>query len=312
LKNSVFSRGIDTDISAMPTIKRSPTIDIKDVDDDSPMLENIATLSDEYEDQSTKVVEKVIERVVEKVVEVQVEKIVNIGGKQKSYKNGIRTIVVTGDRKTGVTRTALNMAAHFAKSNRTLYVDYDIERHGSLLYFGLENISLEEEHVQKGLAFLRNLKTLDNVTYTFPKGGFDCLISTHGTEFEDGRLKEAQRILSTQRDYKTVIIDCPLENMHYLEDIVLYSEVMICVEPDLPCVLNTILGLSKTSENDKFLSFLFNNGHYFLSKDNNVAEFQTSMSYISEIFSLDDENINWGTIPVLGSVVNFEKVLEIF
>jgi hypothetical protein len=304
LRDNVFSKGINIDISVVTTIKHNPGFDIKDVDDDSPILENIDTLSDEYEDQSVKVIEK--------VVEVQVEKIVNIGGKQKSYKNGIRTIVVTGDRKTGITRTALNMAAYFAKSARTLYVDYDIVRHGSLLYLGLENIAIEEEHVQNGLSLLRNLKTLDSVTYAFPKGGFDCLISTHGTEFEEGRLKDAQRILSTQRDFKTVIIDCPLENMHYLEDIVLYSEVVICVEPNVPCILNTVLGLSKTSENDKFLSFLFNNGHYFLSKDDDVTEFQRSMSYISGIFSLDNESINWGTIPVLGSVVNFEKVLEVF
>jgi hypothetical protein len=318
LKDSVFKRGINLDMSGLERVARTtPALSITNIDDQDP-LPDIENLSTDYENQSTKVVERIVEKIVEvpvdRVVEVPVErvvevqKIVNVGAKAKTYKNGIRTIIVTGDRKTGVTRTAVNMAAHFTKESRTLFVDFDIERKGSLLYFGLENIAREEERVQLGLSNLKNLNVLDNVTYTFPKGGFDCLLSLYGTEFEDGQLLTAQRVLTTQRVYKTIIIDCPLENLHYLEDIILYSEILICVESNSPCVLNTILMLSKLAEDEKFSTLLFNNGQYLLSVDDNITGFKQSLAYIKDIFSLD-EGIDWSTLPILGSVTNFEKVL---
>lgn len=283
---------------------------VEEVDDLTP-LEGVRQLSDQYEEQSKQVVEKIVEKIVEVPVErvVEVQTVLTVGEKKKTYKNGIRTIVVTGDRKTGVTRTSLNMAAHYAKTESTLYVDLDIARRGSLLYFGLENIAKQEEHVQNGLTFFKNLKTLKNVVYTFPKGGFDCLVTTHGSEVTEEQILLAQRLLVSQRTYKTLIIDCPLENLNYLEDIILYSEIVLCMDSSTPCILNTILELSKLSDNERFGTFLYNNSSYFLSGDDRVDDFKKSLAYIGDIFSLDGES-DWTELPLLGSVTNFTRILE--
>lgn len=303
LKDSIFQKGINTDIEDIKTpVKESISINITDVSEETPNFDNLDDISEAYEQENVKIVEKVVETVVEKVVQV--------GSKKQTYKNGVRVIIFTGDRKTGVTRAAINASAYFAKISKTLYVDFDTERKGSLLYLGLESIAEEAERVQNGLAHIKTANVLPNVTHTFPKGGFDCLISMHGVEMSDEHLTNVQSILTTQREYKTLIIDCPLENLHYLEDIILYSEVLICVESDLASTLNTIIGLSSCDASDKFLSFLFNNSHYFLSKDNKQNEFKKNLAYVVDMFSLDEGVLNWGAIPTIGTVQEFKGILE--
>lgn len=297
-------------------------VEVKDIDDEALLFDDIDTLTEEYDNKNVKVVEieklveieKVVEVEVERVVEVEkvVERVVNIGSTKRNYRNGVRTVIVTGDRKVGVTKTALNMCKHYAKIESTLYVDFDLDRKGSLLYFGLENLIEEEEHVHNGLNYLNNIGVLKNIVYTFPKGGFDCLVSMYGTDFENSKIQSIQQLLASQREYKTLVIDCPMDKLHHLEDLLFYAEVFICTETNLPNVLNTVLGLISTTDNEKLLSLLFNSGHYFITSDGELQEFKENMRYVIDTFSLEDETINWGSIPVIGSLRNFREVLEGF
>lgn len=306
LRDSVFSRDINVSLDGVeiPAVSLPEDKELDTVNVEEPSFVDLDKLAETYEERNTKVVEKVVERVVE------VEKIVKVGDNKRRYKNGIRVIILTGDRKTGMTRLALNMASHYTKSSRTLFVDFDIHRKGSLLYLGLEKIALEDKRIQNGLLLLRSPNTLKHVVYSFSKGGFDCLLSMHGTEFDEKQLYDAQKVLYLQREYQTVIVDCPFENLHYLQDLILYAEVLICTESNLQGVMNTLLGLSKIQD-ERFLSFVYNNGQYFLSVDSDMKEFKTCLSYLSDLFELGESPLDWGKLPIIGTLKDFSKVLEV-
>lgn len=259
------------------------------------MLEKLQTAFEE--ENKPKIIEKIVE--VEKVVHVQ---------DKKAYRNGIRLIVVTGDRRSGVTRTAMNIASYFTKKELTLYVDLDTKRKGSLAYIGVEDIIDEEEHIQNGLNTIKIAKALPNVCYYFSKGKFDCLLSMYGTDVSEEQLANVQSILSLQRHFKTIVVDCPLENLKYLEDLIIYSEVIICVESNKSSVINTALGLSDVATNDKFASFISNNGQYLVTKGE-LEEFNSNLAYVRDIFSLDKEKLDSGVIPVIGVYKNMHQVL---
>lgn len=302
LQRSVFTKNIKT--VEIPTRKLGATLpeELSEAETDAPLVEDLEELDREYESQNTKVLERVVE----------VEKVIKVESGRRAPKNGVRVIIVTGDRRSGITRTAINMAAHYAKESKTLFVDYDTFRRGSLLYFGLENVVQEEERVQDGLILLRNPNMLSNLVYYFPRGGFDCLLSSHGSEVTDETLLNAQRVLSVQREYKTVIIDCPMDNLRYLEDIILHSEIVICVDSSVPSVLNTVLALSSVSEDEKFMTSVYNNSSYFVSTDGSLSEFNTNKAYIEDLFSLETAVLNWCNISVVGNIKDFTKVLSMF
>jgi hypothetical protein len=317
LRESVFSRGISLPtIHDIPALVRTEMPEIQAVEEEVIIFHG--DLEKEYEDQTARVVEKVVnvpvERIVEKVIEVEriveVQKVVNIGSNRPKYKNGVRTIIVTGDRKTGATKTAINMAAHYAKEHETLYVDFDLVRKGSLLYLGIEQVVSAEDHVQNGLFTLNNLNSLPNVVYYSSKGGFSCLLSSFGEEVKEEKLANVVSILAVQREYKTMIIDCPFENLHLLSDIILYSEVIACVTAEPSCALNTIIALSDIDVDTRVSTALANNSQYLLTRGSR-DDFKQSMSYFQDLFSLDEgEEYDWTKLNLLGTMENFDKVLE--
>lgn len=309
VKRDVLSKGVDTTIPDYATPQLPTTdFDIQDVTTDLPEFSDLEDLEQQYNDKNIKVVE--VERIVERVV----EKPIRTGGtgvSKKVYPTGVRTIIFTGDRKSGVTRTALQSAMFFGKTERTLFVDFDVKRKGSLLFYGIDNIIQEHDNVQNGLLNLKSTSMLKHVVYNFVKGGFDALISLYGETHEKEDLIRTQRILSTQKDYSTVIIDCPLENLHLLEDILLYSEIVICMESDLQSTVNTVMGLAEAYEEDSKLAiFLYNNAKYLLTANPDPKKFRENLDYVSEIFSLDEEETDWSLTPILGTSRDLAKILN--
>lgn len=309
VKQDVLSKKIDTSITevGVPNL-HSGDFEIEDVTADVPIFTDLEELEKQYNDENIKVIE--VERVVERVVEKPIPA-TSIKANKKVYPTGVRILVFTGDRKSGVTKTALQSAMFYGKTEKTLFVDFDIQRKGSLLYYGIDNIILENENVQNGLFKLKTPNMLKYVTYNFFKGGFDCLISLYNEPYQESDLVLAQRILSTQREYTTIVIDCPLENLHYLEDILLYSEIIVCVESDLQSVLNTIMGLAGVfEENSKLGVFLYNNAKYLLTRNPDPEKFRENLDYVAYYFSLDKEETDWSSTPILGTSRDLAKILN--
>ncbi|MNV62184.1 hypothetical protein D3C71_1547210 [compost metagenome] len=164
--------------------------------------------------------------------------------------------------------------------------------------------------IQSGLASIKTVQSLEHVTYLSEKFNFDCLLSMYGVEFEEDSLKNADRILASQRNFSTVVIDCPLENLHYLKDIMLYCSVVVCMHSNLACTLNTVLGLDSVFEDKKLSSFLFNSSQFFVTDNGEVKVIEKALTYIEDIFSLDKAEVNWSKIPITASVATFPSLLE--
>lgn len=282
------------------TVNPDDSIITEEVESDMDVFGDISSMEQEYEEANTKTVVK--EKVVEKIIEV------NKGGNSRNYKNGVRLVVVTGDRKTGVTRTALNLANMYAKNEPTLFVDLDVDRHGSLSYIGLEDIVEAPEHVQNGLGHLKHERMLKNLVMYIPSLSMDCIFSSYDSDISDEQFKEVQSIIAHQKEYKNVIVDCPIEKLFMLEDILVYSEVLICVEPYMNCVINTVDVLE--SIDDKKLSALMSRHCGFILTKGKTDALKSVLKHTSDVFDLDSRPVNWARVPLAGTIKDLKSVAE--
>lgn len=276
---------------------------LETAEDTGFIMDNLGELEKKYTEKQNPVKEKIVERVVEKVVHVQ--------SVERAYKNGVRSIIVTGDRRSKVTKTALNLAGLYAGKQKVLYVDFDVKRKGSLVYLPLSDIIEEPEHIQNGIGHLHNTKVLNNLVYNYALGGYDCLLTTYPYDINAEIVTRAQGILAVQKDYKTIIVDCPLENLYMLEDMVLYSEVIFCIEANASSVVNTLILLDEYKNNPKFITPLFNHSNFLVTKDQKGELFGNILQEYVSIFGLDDETINWGNVPVLGKISDLKEIAEV-
>lgn len=236
---------------------------------------------------------------------VIVEKIVTTGRRSRSM---VKFIIVSGDRRSGVTSTALSLAKIYAKTETVLFVDMDLKRKGSLLYLGLNGVLNQPPQVQEGLSRLRTLPLLSSLTYPYLKGGFDCLLSVYGSVFEEEQLRGIENLLSAQRQYQTVVVDCPLENLHLMEDMLPYADILICLETDLPSTMSTILTLAEVFETDKLQIYLRNNSKYYLPKTSDSTKHYANLKFISDLFDLNGTETDWTSIPLIGVAGEVTKV----
>ena len=333
LSETIFEPNSKADIDSIRFDKAEVLLDTEDVEDNVPSLSDIDELEDIYLNRNQKVievekvVEKVVERevqvpvekivevevekIVEKVVErevqvpiekvVEVEKVVHVGERKKVYRKGVRSVVVTGDRKTGVTKTALNLANYYAKQGKTLFVDLDTVRKGSLVYLGIENIIEAEEEKQSGLSNIQTVEALRHLTYRHEKGGFDCLISLYGELVSYEQMRKVIKLLLQQNVYQTVIIDCPVENLTSVEDLIPFSGVVVSTDNGVKDVLSTIMGLSKVSAETSAGTYLLNNAYFVLPNTDDRGKFELSVEYVKELFALGEEELDWSMIPLVAT-----------
>lgn len=298
LSKEALGKEIDTDLSDIKTPEfKAPEMDIASVEDDDLDIDDIADLQKAYQEQTAPVVEKVVERVVS----------VNRGARSK---NGVKYIVITGDRRSGVTRSALQLATYFAKQQSTLYVDCDLERRGSLAYLDLEDILDCQEFVCNGLGSYKRLNNLTNVTYRDMKHKFDCLISLYDNEIEPEDLRNVVKLLGAQRDYSTVIFDCPLEQLSNLSSILPFSDIFMCIESNYLSMVNTIIGITTSDLTDDDLLSLYNGMKYLVTKGLNEQAFNESMQTVASLFDLANSDFDWSTIQVGATIKNLGQLVN--
>ena len=105
-------------------------------------------------------------KVITNTVVKEVVKNVGIGGGSvlKSVCAGRlhKVVIVTGDRGTGVTTTALKLAYEFAKHVPVLYFDCDVDNHGLLNYIDYSQFRNYEPIHMQGVKLFRNSKSFNN------------------------------------------------------------------------------------------------------------------------------------------------------
>ena len=227
-------------------------------------------------------------------------------------KNGIKILIVTGDRRVGSTKLALNLANQYArKENKVLYVDLDRRRHGSLGYIDLDTLSDEPDHVQNGLEHLKSGNILKNVCHLYKKGKFFVLTSMYGTYVSDSHLLKVQEILASQRDFSTVVIDCPLEDLHLLTSIITFSRVLFCVEDDKVGIINFISTMESSFEDNETMMYNFFEKSYFVvGRRSNVDKFKKELNYVVDLFDLEESICKWNNVEILGTLKETDKLAE--
>lgn len=301
IKNRLEEKQFDVNIES-PVLKPKADIPTEDAEIDLLPVGDMTQLEEAYDQQKNPVRERVVEKVVEKVVTVR--------ERGSRHPAGVRLVLVTGDRRSGVTRLALNLASYYSQSSATLYVDFDVDRHGSLLYLGVADIMDEEEHIQDGLTHVKDAQMLKNVCYLYPEGNFHCLVSRYDSAADAECLSRVQKYIAAQSHFATVVVDCPIEYLHLMDDIILSGDILICCEDNTSGVFNTLFGLDRVPEESKFFTLLYNNSAFVVTKGGNISKFQHSMEEAASLFALDSTRFDWSKTAVIGSVKDLKGIVE--
>lgn len=303
IRDRIENTNLNIDMNNMPRRpnRSNMPLDVVEADDLGDFADNFDNLMSDFEESSRKIVEK-------KVVET---KYVTVGNVSKfRNKNGVRIIVMTGDRRVGTTKLALNLCAKFSKGEKVLYVDFDRYRHGCLGYIDLDNILEEPDHISDGFNHYKNNKILNNIVHLYDKGGFYTLSSMYGSDITDEQMNLVEKLLVSQQDFQTVIVDCPIENMYLLDDILRVSNVIICAEDDKVGILNLLTSLGLYSSDTKKLLNIFEKSSFVVGRKNNIEKFSQALLEAVDLFDMSEAGMDWSKVEVIGTTKNVAGLAE--
>ena len=309
IKNRIENTNLNIDMSGIPDMPQVPNMPLSEVEPDNieGFGDNFNDLMKSYEDSNMKIVEKQV--VVEKVV----KEYVNVGGGSSSgfvNRNGVRVLVFTGDRRVGTTKLALNVAAKFARGEKVLYVDFDRNRHGSLGYLDIERIMEEPEHISDGLNHYNTPNTLMNIVHLYDRGGFYTLTSMYGSDVTDDQMNKVEKLLMAQKNFSTVIIDCPIENLYLLDDILRVGHVIIIGEDDKIGILNLITSLGLYCMDEKQLAMVFERSYFVIGRKNNAEKFNAELADAVDLFGMAEAGFDWCRTEILGTTKNISGLMQ--
>lgn len=269
---------------------------------DSANISNIPYVDDTRYNQQFAPAPRVVEKIVEKEVYVDsnsgtpVEKLLEL--------NQQAVVIITGDRRSGVTYTALNLASLYGRRLSTLLVDLDTDTYGGQLYQDLGYLCSEEENVQNGLTRLRGVNMLQNLVMHDSDAGYDYLFSLIGNQKpSEENYKNIQDVLLAQKYYQLTIIDCPWNKLKYFTELAARSKVLICVEPDISGCHNTIELLNDIPATSRLSQAIERNGAFVSKLGTDANTLLTNLKWIGDTFDIDVNNGDtpWHTLRVLGT-----------
>lgn len=280
-----------------PTRKAEPEVE-DDVDDFSSLSvdENVV---DAYRNDTTNVIVK--EKVVVKHIPIDGAK----GGLFAGLVNGTskRTFVVTGDRGTGVTSLAWEMAKFLSQSIPVLYFDCDVRTHGLLSYVEYNEIIKYGNAQLQGTKFCKNTNSFYNCVIPYADN-LDIITSNYGTRTTKDELAvTAQVIAEKSLDYGAVIIDAPFDTLPVIEDLLVSSTILFCVTATKVGFMNAVCVLEDNELSQRYLRQMFTKGKMVFTKKNKHLKVDALKKYVNDIIELED--INW---LEMNAVVLGEKV----
>lgn len=270
-----------------------------DVDDDFSSLSVDENAVDAYRNDTTNVIVK--EKVVVKHIPIDGAK----GGLFAGLVNGTskRTFVVTGDRGTGVTSLAWEMAKFLSQNIPVLYFDCDIRTHGLLSYVEYNEISKFGNAQLQGTKFCKNTNSFYNCVIPYADN-LDIITSNYGTHTTKDELAvTAQVIAEKSLDYGAVIIDAPFDILPTIEDLLVSSTILFCVTATKVGFMNAVCVLEDNELSQRYLRQMFTKGKMVFTKKNKRLKVDALKKYINDIVELED--INW---LEMNAVVLGEKV----
>lgn len=235
-------------------------------------------------------------QVVEKVVEKEVIREVNVGGVKSAYNAVLKgkshkIIVVTGDRGSGITSLAYDIAKFFAKNVPVLYFDGDVELHGLLSYIEYDQFCMYEPQQQQGIKLCKNARAFQNCVTRFDTN-LDILTTNYGVEVSDDELENAQSVVAEIANrYGVVVVDAPFDKIDCFTDLLLGGNVCLCIEANKRGFMNAICKLENSSLSMRYKRKIVSSGTMIHTKVNPKLNMKKLYKYVDSIVELED--VNW-------------------
>lgn len=251
---------------------------------------NVAGDEDIYRQQAD------AQKVVTKTVVKEVVRNVNTGGKlvalQGVYTGRLKKIVVvTGDRGSGVTSTALNIAKTLSKKVDVLYFDCDIDNHGLLNYIDYSNFKNYEPTHMNGVKLCKSSQVFDSCVISWDEN-FYLLTTDFSCDCSDEALKATSEVVAERADdFGVVIVDCPVGKLHLITDLILTGQAVICVEGSKRGFMNMLCQFEASSLAMRYKRTLVSRGLMFITKCNKHLDLNKLINYIKAIYEPDE--VNW-------------------
>ena len=261
-----------------PSYQRQPE-KVEEVDVVNLGNMNLADVESSYRQQNEQ--PKVVEKIVEKEV------IVNRGSNVvKGILGGAlhRVIVVTGDRGTGLTLTALSIAQAFTKKVPVLLFDCDVDRHGLLSYINYGEFCQYEDSRLSGIKLCKSAGVFSQCAVPY-ENNFDLLTTNYGVSVSNDEISVASSVVCEMvHQYGLVVVDCPYDKVGCISDLLYMGSVIHCVEASKRGFMNMfcVNDAMKISPRDKRV--MFDRGTIFLTKVSKDLDLKKLNKYLHEMY----------------------------
>lgn len=229
--------------------------------------------------------------------EVVREVIRNVGtgdsGKVSSILKGTSNavVIVTGDRGTGVTMTAMNLMHYFSKSVRTLYFDCDVENHGLLNYIDYDDFRSYEPTKLSGVKLCKGLDLFKSCV-CYIDNNIDVLTSDFSCDVTNEELKACASVVSElDTEYGVIVVDCPIDKLNLMEDLLHDAYIVVNVEGTKRGFMNLLCRLESLKLPLRYKKTICNKGTLFLTKVLNGTDMNKLRKSITNIY--EPEGVNW-------------------
>lgn len=262
----------------------NPYSDMTEIEEEE---ESLAGAEAEYRSQNPNVIVKTVTKEVVK----------HVGGTVTTALNGIingrlhKTIIVTGDRGSGVTTTAYMLAKKFAEKIPVLYFDCDIDRHGILSYISYETFRAYDRTMTEGIKRCRDSSIFGNCVVQYDTN-LDILTSDYSCDADDNDIQKAHNVVAENAmNYGVVIVDCPVNKLHLIPDLILTGNTVVCMECSKRGVMNMLCGLEGSPLELRYKRCVMSRGTLLTTKLNKSIKSQMVIDYADTIFA--DSGCNW-------------------
>ena len=237
-------------------------------------------------------------QIVEKEVIKEVVKEVQVGGKGANSVYGSilkgktkKIILVTGDRGSGVTSLAYEIAEWFAKYVPVLYFDCDVELHGLLSYIDYHDFCQYDQQQLQGVKLCRSAKAFPNCITRY-SSNLDLLTTNYGAEVSDEELELAQSVVAeVANNYGVVVVDAPIDKLPHLTDLILCGNACLLAEANKRGMMNIMCKLEDSPLPTRYKRNLAGTGTMVYTKVNPKINMKKLIDYVKDIG--DFEEVNW-------------------
>lgn len=235
-------------------------------------------------------------KVIKQVITKEVIRNVNTGNKLVAL-NGVyqgrlkKVVIVTGDRGTGVTSTALNIAKTLAKKVDVLYFDCDINNHGLLNYIDYANFKNYEQVHMNGVKMCKSTQVFSNCVISWEENlyllttDFSCDCSTEDLE------RAGEVVAENADEFGVVVVDCPVDKLPYIKDLVLTGLGVVCVEGSRRGFMNMLCQFETNTLQTRYKRTLVSHSIMLVTKYNKHLDLKKLVNYIKAIYEPDE--VNW-------------------